>query len=169
MGSPEGAVTTPKSPPRRRPGFCCRNSRLSPVGGEGSNPKPHPLFSVLNSEGWRERAIRGLGQISILSWKQRIQSVHTHPPPTPQSTHCRPRELAELSGQPSPISRQTLQEQSVKTTVHILILFQCVEWGQGSWKQSVEKPEMGAPERLAQSFPFCPCIRCVCLETGAWP
>ncbi|TEA40144.1 hypothetical protein DBR06_SOUSAS8210074 [Sousa chinensis] len=63
------------------------------------------LFSRSLGTGWRERPIRGLSQISILSWKLRIQSVHTHP--RPQISPLQPGEFAELSGHPPSISIQT--------------------------------------------------------------
>lgn len=67
-------------PPRLRPCFCLRTSCLLPVGGVG-NTQATPSFCVLDAEGWRERAVRDVGQISVLSWKLRIQSVHAHPHP----------------------------------------------------------------------------------------
>lgn len=50
--------------------------------------------------------IRGLGHISILSWKLGKQSVHTHP--HPRICPLLPGEFAELSGHPPRIFRQTL-------------------------------------------------------------
>lgn len=77
---------------------CPRTSCLPPVGGAGKAAKPRPLLCVLDPEGWRERALRGLGQISILSWKLRMQSVHTHP--HPQIGLCSVQEFVELRRHP---------------------------------------------------------------------
>ncbi|XP_029068041.1 retinoic acid receptor alpha isoform X4 [Monodon monoceros] len=73
------------------------------------------LFSRSLGTGWRERPIRGLGQISILSWKLRIQSVHTHP--RPQISPLQPGEFAELNGHPPSISIQadTVGTESIET------------------------------------------------------
>lgn len=85
-GHPWGGTVPMSSPPSRvaEAHSCRRTSCLPPVGGVGKAAKPRPLFCVLDSEGWREKRLRGLGQSSILSWKLQIQSVHTHLHPSNQ-------------------------------------------------------------------------------------
>lgn len=147
FGGAEPVLKPP--PPRLISPSCPRTSCLPPVGGAGKAAKPRPLPCVLDPEGWRERALRGLGQISILSWKLRIQSVHTHS--HPRIGLLQPRGVCRAREAPRPDT----VGQSVKAIV-VIILFQFVGWGQGSWKQSVEETEMGAP--------FCPYIDSV----SAW-
>lgn len=97
-------VETP--PPRLRSRFYLRTALLLPVGGVG-RPKPRPL-SCFGPEGWREKAIRRLGQISILSWKLAARYNLFTPIPTLRICLLQPTEGAGLSRQPSPIFRQTL-------------------------------------------------------------
>lgn len=171
MGSPPGcgelrAMVKPPLP-WLKPRFCLRTFCFHPVGGVGDGlPPSHAPFSVFDPEGWRERPIRGLGQISILSWKLRIQSVHTHP--RPQISPLQPGEFAELSGHPPSISIQT-DTVGTECKATVLILFPFVEWGQGGWKLSVEELGMGAPKDWVQTFPFHSHICCVALGSGgAW-
>lgn len=73
VGSLEGANV-------EAPSVMAEASLLPPVGGMG-RPTSHAPSSVLDPEGWWERAIIGLGEITVLSWKLRIGSGDTHPHP----------------------------------------------------------------------------------------
>ena len=162
--------------PWLKPRFCLRTFRFHPVGGVGEGlPPSHAPFSVFDPEGWRERLIRGLGQISILSWKLRIQSVHTHP--RPQISPLQPGEFAELSGHPASISIQTDTVGTECKSYHSYSYFVSIcGVGAGRLEAICRGAGDGSPERPGPDFSF-PSTHLLCVPRnwgaalgsgGAW-
>lgn len=168
MGSPPGcgelrAMVKPPLP-WLKPQLLPQDLLLSPSRGRRGRPPPsHAPFSVFDPEGWRERPIRGLGQISILSWKLRIQSVHTHL--RPQISPLQPGEFAELSGHPPSISIQTDTVGTECKSYRSYFLSICGV-GAGRLEAICRGAGDGSPERLGPDFSF-PSTHLLC-GPGVW-